>query len=332
MTNNVGKPFQRARNSALRFGLEELKLIRSISDMKIFYQKMVSFTPRLTGMYDVNNPVPPSLQIEPTNWCNAHCLSCPTWNNPRAKGYMDFGLFTKIIDEAAQIGVKRIRLFLHGEPLIHPKIIEMIAYIKSKGLWLNVTTNGIHMDHEIIQSFLNTGLNLGDHFTFSVLGYSKDVHERVMKGVKHEKVLANIIDFRQSRDEKRLNGPIIETIFYSMPENIAEESAYYDFWHGKVDHVRLGGPISESFAEVNQPNQTVIPRTQTCIELWERMTIFWDGRVPLCCQDVNGEWILGDMKTQSIQEVWHSEQIQAIKKIHKEKRFKDFPFCYNCDM
>ena len=332
MVSKVDKSFQKVKNSAVRFGFEELKLIRSISDMKIYYQKMISFAPSLTGMYDVAYPNPPSLQIEPTNWCNAHCLSCPTWNTPRAKGYMDFGLFTKIIDEAAQIGVKRIRLFLHGEPLIHPKIIEMIAYVKSKGLPLNISTNGIRMDHEKIQDILGAGVNFGDYFTFSIMGYSKDVHEHVMKGVKHEKVLANIIDFRQSRDEKRLNGPIIQTIFFSMPENIAEESAYLNYWRGKVDHVKLGGPISESFAEFNQPNQTVKPRAQTCIELWERMTIYWDGRVPLCCEDVNGDWILGDLKTQSIQEVWHSEQLQAIKKIHKEKRFKDFPFCYNCDM
>jgi MoaA/NifB/PqqE/SkfB family radical SAM enzyme len=72
---------------------------------------------------------------------------------------MDYSLFKEIIDDAVNIGVKRIRLFLHGEPMLHPEIVEMIAYIKSKDLFVNITTNGMRLDHEKIEAILNTWMN-----------------------------------------------------------------------------------------------------------------------------------------------------------------------------
>jgi len=326
------KPRQRSRNSSLNYGLEEVKFIHSLKDLTIFFQKMSSYFPRLTGFYNLNKLFPPSLQIEPTNICNARCLCCPTWTSPRPKGYMEYSLFEKIINDAAQIGVRRIRLFLHGEPMLHPKIIDMLGYIKSKGLALNLTTNGIRFNKEIIKAILSSGVNSADHITFSILGYSKHVHEMIMPGVNHEKVMKNISDFLEERKEHRMNGPVIETIFYAMPDNEFEETQYFDYWRGKVDHARLGGRISESFAEYNQQEKKITPRMQTCTNIWERLTVLWNGDVTLCCQDVNGDWIIGNLKNQSIQEVWNSEQLLSIKRIHKEKRFRNFPFCYQCDM
>ena len=59
----------------LRFGLEELKFIRSPKDLKILYdQKLPFMTSKLTGNAAKNARVPPSLQIEPTNRCNLRCI------------------------------------------------------------------------------------------------------------------------------------------------------------------------------------------------------------------------------------------------------------------
>lgn len=332
MVKNSRKPSKRFNNLHLRYGLEEIKFIRSKSDLQTFILKLAFYMPRFAGIYNINNPIPSCLQLEPTNVCNARCLSCSAWMSSRPRGYMKFSLFKKIIDDAAQIGVKRIRLFLHGEPLLHPQIIEMIAYLKTKGLSLNLTTNGIRLNKSCIEAILSSGVNFADQFTISVLGYSKDVHEEIMRGVNHEKVIANVLDFIEARRERRMNGPIIETIFYTMPQNEHEEVQYLNYWRGKVDHARLGGLISESFAKNNQQGVSFKPRTRTCLQIWERLTVFWNGDVTLCPEDVNGEWIFGNLDGQSINEIWNNEQFRSIKKIHKEKRFQEIPFCFQCDM
>ena len=83
---------------------------------------------------------------------------------------MDFELFQRIIDEAARVGVKRVHLYLHGEPLLHPQIVDMISYIKSRNLVVHLTTNGMLLDKEKAEAILRSGVNGADHFRISVLG------------------------------------------------------------------------------------------------------------------------------------------------------------------
>jgi radical SAM protein with 4Fe4S-binding SPASM domain len=314
------------------YGLEELKFLGSFRDLKIMYQNVACLLPRAIGALDRFTTVPPSLQIEPTNYCNVRCTCCPTSRSSRPRGFMDLTLFQKIIDEAAQLGVKRVRLFLHGEPMLHPRIIEMISYTKSKGLAIHLTTNGMLFNEKRIEALLRSGVNSADHIAFSILGYSSQVHEGIMKKAKHDKVLKNISDLLELRTRYRVNGPVVETVFYTLPENEHEEEQFVRHWRGKADHARLGGRTSESFSEYKKEGQAIPPRTQTCSNIWERMTVFWNGDVTLCCQDVDGDWILGSLKEQSISEIWNSEQLLSIKRIHKEKQFQRFPFCSQCDM
>ena len=46
-------------------------------------------------------PLPTVLMIENTNHCNAECVMCPRDTLSRKRGFMDFGLFEKIIREAS---------------------------------------------------------------------------------------------------------------------------------------------------------------------------------------------------------------------------------------
>ena len=332
MKIKVNKPRQRAKNSSLRYGLEELKFLRSINDLKILYRKINYLMPRVAGTLTKLEDTPPSIQIEPTNFCNVHCICCPSSRISRAKGFMDFELFQRIIDDASQIGVKRVRLFLHGEPMLHPRIIEMIRCVKSHKLAINLTTNGMRLGQGKIEEILRSGVNSADHITFSILGSSKETHERIMQRANYQISVQNIFRFLQLRKELKVNGPVIETIFYSMPENEHEEYDYLKYWRGKVDHARFGGKISESFANYKAESERVVPRTQTCSNIWERLTIYWNGEVTLCNKDVNGEWILGNVNRQSVREIWNCEELLSIKRAHIEKRFQDIPFCAHCDM
>jgi hypothetical protein len=85
--------------SWVKYGLKELRFIRSYEDINILYTQKIPFLfPRLLGSNYKDSPVPPSLQLEPTNFCNLRCVSCPRDNMTREKGFMEFNLFKKIID------------------------------------------------------------------------------------------------------------------------------------------------------------------------------------------------------------------------------------------
>ena len=108
-------------------------------------------------------------------------------------------------------------------------------------------------------------------------------------------------------------------------QNQHETTKYLQKWRGIVDHVRLSGDISLSFSEYKQDTRTPIVRTTTCKELWQKQTISWNGDVILCCNDVDGDFILGNLAEQSINEVWNSQKLLAIKRIHKKKQFEKIP-------
>lgn len=129
-----------------------------------------------------------------------------------------------------------------------------------------------------------------------------------------------------------MNGPVIETIFYALPENEHEQRAFHDFWLGKVDHVRVVGKVSKLFANYHTSGNKQYVRQHTCLNIWERMTIYWNGDVTLCCVDVDQEYTFGNLPEKSIAELWRCPKMVEIRKLHQRKEFERIPICAHCDM
>jgi radical SAM protein with 4Fe4S-binding SPASM domain len=317
----------------LLFALKQVRFVKSPADFKILSDQIPFFMQRLTNHYVKDTIVPPSLQIEPTNYCNLKCISCPRDTMSRKKGYMEFGLFQKIIDDATNIGIHRVHFYLHGEPLLHPDIVKMIRYMKTKRIGINLITNGMLMDKKKSLDILKSDVNFSDCITFSILGDSKEVHENVMKGVDHDRVFNNVIDFIKLRKKLRTHGPTIETVFYTMPENAHELHMYFKRWKSIADHARCGPDVSKSYAEYKKTDDNNMPlRRKTCMNIWERMTIHWNGDVSLCCEDIDGDYVVGNMSDKTIKEAWNSDILLSYRALHKEKKFGEIALCKNCDL
>jgi MoaA/NifB/PqqE/SkfB family radical SAM enzyme len=85
--------------------------------------------------------LPVRLWIESTSRCNLKCGYCPNKDVVKEDhGFMDFGLFTSIVDQVADHAYD-VNLFHRGEPLMHPRLPEMVAYARGKGLYTRVHTN-----------------------------------------------------------------------------------------------------------------------------------------------------------------------------------------------
>ncbi|MFC1809485.1 radical SAM/SPASM domain-containing protein [Candidatus Omnitrophota bacterium] len=106
---------------------------------------------------------PELLQLDITNNCNTNCVGC--WCHSDALGedklsgekkheQLSYEVIQGIVDDASEIGVKGIQLAGSGEPLMHPNIVEIIRYIKSKHLELEIVTNGILFTEEIVKALV----------------------------------------------------------------------------------------------------------------------------------------------------------------------------------
>ncbi|MBD2869753.1 radical SAM/SPASM domain-containing protein [Paenibacillus arenilitoris] len=77
--------------------------------------------------------------IETTSICNLSCTFCPP--TQRAKGFISLDDFTKTLDQVKP-HTDYIYLHVKGEPLLHPKIDELLDIAHAKGFKVNITTNG----------------------------------------------------------------------------------------------------------------------------------------------------------------------------------------------
>jgi radical SAM protein with 4Fe4S-binding SPASM domain len=85
------------------------------------------------GSFDFFN----DLNIEVNTSCNRRCSYCP--NSVFERGLisneklMDEDLFRKVIDDLAEIDFDgRISPHFYGEPLLHPKLTELVAYVRDR--------------------------------------------------------------------------------------------------------------------------------------------------------------------------------------------------------
>ena len=268
---------------------EEIRSVKSLDDLKNLNRKLLFLIYRAKGDFMKGTSAPPSLQIEPTNNCNLRCICCSGYSNERKRGYMDFGLFRRIIDEAADIGVKRIHLYLHGEPLLHPED-------RRDDTPHQVEATGRHAGDE--RDAPRRGEDRrGDGRRDDERGLHPPVrprilrqtHEKIQRGVNHDRVVANIAGLMEYRRAHKLKGPLIETVLYRMPENRGEEDDYRAYWQKRVDNARIARE-STQYAELREGVSSVQARTQTCHHLWERMSIHWNGNVALCVADIDGKY------------------------------------------
>jgi MoaA/NifB/PqqE/SkfB family radical SAM enzyme len=91
------------------------------------------------------NPFPLNIDIESTNRCNLKCPNCArssdSWGN-NGIGDMDFHTYKKIIDECGEHKLRSIKLSWRGEPLLHPKVEELIEYAHALNMDVGLITNG----------------------------------------------------------------------------------------------------------------------------------------------------------------------------------------------
>lgn len=168
-----------------------------------------------------------SLIIEVTNTCNLKCTHCPTHTKmTRERGMLDFELYKRIIDENPQLD--RVVLMNWGEPLLHPHLVEMIAYATARNIETHITTNGTLLLEEVMRALLTSGLT---RISFSMDGVG-ETYQRI-RGFDYNMLEATIGRFLRLRDEMKsdIQVELSVTVFDETEKDIKK---LYDQWSSLV--------------------------------------------------------------------------------------------------
>jgi len=269
------------------------------------------------------NDFPLHVDIESTNACNLRCIMCPRNFMTEKIGYMEWALFKKIIDEGAEYRLPSIKLNYRGEPLLHPRLPEMVAYAKKKEIIeVQFNTNGLSLNEKKTGELLDAGL---DRIIFSFDGATKETYERIRTGSNYERVVSNIKALVKMRNGRGLKRPSVRVQMVKMKENEHEVEDFLKMWMPVVNRVAVSierEPMGARKEVEHFP----------CPQIWQRLMVCWDGEVRMCCGDWEGEIVLGNANESTIYELWHGEKLNEIRQLHSQGRFNEIPVCARCEV
>jgi tungsten cofactor oxidoreducase radical SAM maturase len=158
------------------------------------------------------------IYIEPTTACNFHCRTCVRNAWDEQLGSMAFSTFRKLLADLKKVKTLReIAFWGIGEPLLHPRIVEMIALAHALGVRTELITNGALLNTSMAQGLINAGL---DTLVVSVDGASSDAYEEIRCGGNFEQVQENITELHRIQWEMGRQNPELGLEFVVMQRNM----------------------------------------------------------------------------------------------------------------
>ncbi|MFQ5793031.1 MAG: radical SAM/SPASM domain-containing protein, partial [Acidobacteriota bacterium] len=269
-------------------------------------------------------PFPSRIHIEPTNVCNLDCHFCPYRKQQRRQGYMGLALFQKIVDECREHDPK---LWLHflGEPLLNRDLPRLIAYAKAQGIpQVGLSTNAFFLTRELGEQLIRAGL---DRLECSVDGADQATYLRLRRSAEFERVVTNTSEFLRLRRELGAQSPVVTISLMQTPETMASLPNLREFWKSRFDPQDFLMMIQDiSFAgTMREPGRT--QGREPCKWLWSYVVILWNGDVVTCASDYDGTRAMGNLRDQTLKEIWSSPAYVELRSLHTEARFKEAGIC-----
>ena len=267
------------------------------------------------------------VDIELSSVCNLTCPMCYTITDEFKQHVnvtrMDWELYKKIIDE---IGgkVPAIRLSLRGEATLHTKFIEAIKFAKDRGIReVSTLTHGGKLPLPYFRKMVDAGI---DWITVSADGVGA-TYERVRKPLKFDDLLGKLKTIKQYKKEHGLNRPVIK--IQGIWPGIVESGidTYYNTFAACSDLVAFN-PLIDYLS-----NDTHIEYLEefTCPQQYQRLVIGADGLVMKCSNDEENREVIGDIKQETVHQVWHGKKMQAVRDLHLQPRgFMQSAVCRKC--
>jgi len=261
---------------------------------------------------------PRRLEIELVSSCNLRCTYCPRHYLDNLNGYIDFGLFKKIVDEASAYPETIIVLHRRGESLLHPRFNEMLDYISGKFKEVQLATNATLLTGEKFESLVK-GLNF---LSFSL--DTPDNYDKTRVPARYEAVESKIMKFLAFNKGK------VKTQASMVRTGKTEEKdldLFKEIWNGRVDRVRIYE--EHSVGGVFGAMKNVRKNRKACVMPFYELLIYDNGRVGRCNHDWNGE-PMGNVNVSTIAEIWHSQRYAKLRNEQQDLALND-EVCKNCD-
>lgn len=290
---------------------------------------------------------PVSITIEPTNICNLRCPICETGSGKlkRKQGKMTYEDFVKIMDKIGP-SANCLLFYYMGEPFLNKDAYRMIRYAREMGLYVTTCTNGDLIDPNALYE---SGIN---HISFQIGGITQKTHEVYRVNSNLSKIFKNIESYLDliQRYGKRDGEHEVELGLIVMKQNESEIDNFLKLGKELGVMATLINPCVRSLEQANnflpecetywlynkevfkERGDFVVKRYfpwNSCPWIYYNITIQVDGNVVPCCRDAQGDYVLGNLLTESLEDVWNGKRFREWR--FRLRRVGDpHPLCRLC--
>jgi MoaA/NifB/PqqE/SkfB family radical SAM enzyme len=176
-------------------------------------------------------PLPTYVQIEPVGQCNLRCQMCPIQfrrdgppHGPLA--FMPFDAFTRLVDQLDS--VDELHLQGLGEPLMHPRFFDMVAYAAGRGIRVSTNSNLTLLSAARAERCVASGL---DTLHVSLDGATAETYERIRVRAHWDRVQRNVEGLLAARARAGGERPHLRLVAVAMRQNLAELPALVRLAH-----------------------------------------------------------------------------------------------------
>ena len=280
---------------------------------------------------------PIHLDIESTTACNMKCIMCPRTDMLLDGTFwkienFNFEIYKKIIDEGTKNKkLKSIKLQYLGEPLINKKLHKMIKYAKDKGVIdVMFNTNATLLNRKRAIEIINSGV---DKIYFSFDSPYREKYNKIRVDGDYDQVLNNIRNFMALKKELNVSKPLTKVQMVLMKDNESEWEDFKKLFEPIVDTVGYGVYLDHGTSnKIEQSKNKKKHKPFCCPSLWQRMYVHTDGIVTPCCLDSKRKLVMGNIRKNSLTEIWNNKKYQEMRKLHRSGRFHEIDECRNCGL
>jgi radical SAM protein with 4Fe4S-binding SPASM domain len=162
--------------------------------------------------------LPQFVQIEPVGQCNLKCKMCPVvYREEKRPAFMPFEAYCRLIDQFD--GVKELHLQGLGEPLLHPRFFDMVAYAAARGIEVSTNTNLTALSERRAEACVKSGLA---RMFVSLDAAEADVYESIRIGARFERVVRNLGWLVAAKARLAARGPEIRMVAVAMRRTLEQ--------------------------------------------------------------------------------------------------------------
>ena len=318
----------------------------------------------LGAFENIRSKTPHVYQVETTNACNMTCVMCPrTELMDRHVGHMEMKDFKIVIDQVNPFTEDELKLWdayveehglkgslareedyfyhficsqsitLHGfgEPLMDNQLVERVQYCSDKGLRTYLSANPVNIRPKVMDQLGAAGLT---YLKFHLDGTDNEsqLFYRGRVDKTYQETQQKIIDTITLFEAKGYPTKVILTKLKFNNDDSLDQK-FFDFTKSHNVFAYVKNQHNRWLYEENNAVENSAEYMQRFCEFpWSSMSVQKNGDVVPCPMEYNGDLVLGNVKTESLSEIWNGETYAAFRKMHVNGNFPEGHFCTTqCD-